>query len=98
MSIDTRVHELAAQVAELLELVAAMGEQIKALQNLPRAEPAAPPQINVAAPAPVVQVSVPAGPAPVVNVAGAAPGDAVIDCEWEYGRLVRLHVRRSTNG
>lgn len=98
MTSDERLHELAALVADMAETIAGMSEQIRQLQNQPRPEPAAPPQINVAAPAPVVQVSVPAGPAPVVNVAGASAGNAVIECEWEYGRLVRLHVRRVTNG
>lgn len=95
MSIETRVHELAALVADLLESNAALYARLAQLETQGRTEPAAPPQVNVNVPqqpAPLVEVAAPSVTVqPVVNLPA---GEYVITHEWEGGRIVRSVVTR----
>lgn len=95
-TLDTRVHELAAQVAELNETVAKLAEQVAAngqvgarIEELMLVLRDQKPTVTVSqAPAPAVQIA-----GPVVNLPPPSC-DCVIEHHWEYGRIVRSVVTR----
>jgi hypothetical protein len=102
MTLETRVHELAAHVAELEQRLSEILGQLEACMQMMRAmpqpvapAPAAPPVVNVApaaAAAPTVEVSAPV----TVNV--PPPGDCTVTHEWGMASghfvPVRSHVTR----
>jgi hypothetical protein len=85
----TTLHELAAQVAELAEEVAALRGESKGRC----ANPPAP--VSVAAPD--VTINIPPAPPPLVTVQGNA-GDFEITYEWLGSRIVRSIVTRKGGG